>query len=82
MINFQGKKTKTKSNPEVTQIWGDPICRHFEAVLIILVNDIKENIATMNEKIRNPSREVETKKESNGSSRTEKYRPEKSPSCL
>lgn len=47
--------------------------RHFEAVFIIVVGDIKENILTMNEKMRNPSREIETKKESNGSSRTEKY---------
>lgn len=76
MINFQGKNKKQNRNLSR----GDPDLkfagRHFEAVLIILVNDIKENIATMNEKIRNPSREVETKKESNGSSRTEKYRPE------
>lgn len=75
------KEKKQKQNPILR--WPRfEICRHFEAVLIILVNDIKENIATMNEKIRNPSREVETKMESNGSSRTEKYRPEKSPSCL
>lgn len=80
VINFQGKK-KHRNQP-----WNDPnieICQHFEAVFVIMVGDINENILTVNKKIRNPGREIETiKKDQMEVLELKNTVPEKLPSCL
>lgn len=50
LVDFQGKKS-TELNTEITQL-SEFVGKHFEIIIKNMVNDINENIPTMNEKIR------------------------------
>jgi hypothetical protein len=58
MVNLQGRKKSIEAKRVAMQMLGFA-GKYFEAAIMSMVSDIKENVLTMNKKIRNFSREIE-----------------------